>query len=176
MQLRSGKSDRGRALEILRSPQEASASASASVVPYRSAGPVKEAFTTTHMLRALLASAGLKDTSALRANRVRQLQYMFPRVREQRLEHLVSAGFRDPSAQVLGRARLRFDVACMLAQRFWSVANRPFYRFFLCDASPQKRQSHAVFLSGEVLAPKWAVHGKAMSEIDSSQLFEGSFL
>ena len=45
------------------------------------------------------------------------------------MEELEAAGLRDPSAPVLCRARLQIDVAIMLAQRFWSVEDLPFYMF-----------------------------------------------
>ena len=158
--LRCGRSDRGQAAEVFECNQHAA------LEPYRQSGKVLTQFTVPHLVRAVLASGSLTSACNLGLNRVRQLQYMFPQRWATLVSSLQADGFRDPSGSVLCRARKRFDIACMLAQRYWAMNEGPFIRFLFCDASPQKRQSWEVFLSGEVLIPVSAVRGRSVSEID----------
>eukprot|EP00969_Alexandrium_andersonii_P118192 5227700-Alexandrium_andersonii.AAC.1 len=59
------------------------------------------AYSADHRIRALLVDQTLGSAFEHRANRVRQLQYMYPNDWEARLAEMQSTGFRDPSGPVL---------------------------------------------------------------------------
>lgn len=70
-----------------------------------------------------------------------------------------------PSATTMRRARVRFDVAAMLAHRERYKLHGPFFRFIGCDASPQVHQSYEVFVTVEMVVPRSAVQGLSRGQV-----------
>ena len=72
-----------------------------------------------HLVAALAASRHLKTQKRVRGSVEATLRFMYPDSWEGRLAELRGSGFRAVSGTRLTVFRVRFDIACMLANRQW---------------------------------------------------------
>ena len=70
-----------------------------------------------------------------------------------------------PLHKSLQAAKVRVDVASMLANREMYVRVGPLFRYIASDASPQAQQSMEIFVSVERCIRRSAVEGKPMQDV-----------
>ena len=86
-------------------------------------------------LRATMHQASISVTEAASRD---FLRYLIPDTWEATVTARAEAGVRHPSRFSIARARVRLDVAAMLARRKWYACKGPTYRYIGFEASPQK--------------------------------------
>ena len=118
-----------------------------------------------HLVAALAALQHLKSQGRVRDSVEATLRFMYPDSWEGRLAQLRGSGFRPVSRSGLMEFRVRFDIACMLANRQWYRSHGPAFRYLTADASPQRSQSYEVFLAAERVICRAAVFGRTQEQV-----------
>ena len=111
---------------------------------YRTCGPDKlqRKYVISHLVNALQVTINLKDQRHLKTVTVASVRYLHPHNFKRVVKTMDKSGHRGPAKDTLYRARVKFDVAAMIRHRRWSEAAGQINRYLVCDASPQKSQSH----------------------------------
>ena len=113
---------------------------------YRARGPDKlqRKYRTEHLVNGLRMSINFKSQRPLKKVVHACIRYLHPRNFKRVVKTMEKSGHRDPAKDTLVRARVKFDVAAMIRHRRWSATAGQINRYLVCDASPQKSQSHEV--------------------------------
>ena len=136
---------------------------------YRTRGPVKlqRKYTITHLVNALRLVQNVTDQRHLKSVSVASVRYHHPRNFRRVIKSMGKSGHRDPAKDTLYRARVKFDVAAMIWHRRWSEAAGQINRYLVCDASPQKSQSHEVFVTCERVVKHSDLTGRSLLDMPS---------
>ncbi len=134
----------------------------------RHTGVVKYGYSVRHLINAVRSSQHLRALSKLRASTLAQTRYMHPDNHEAVTATLAKRKHMDPEKSTLRRSRIKLDVASMLAHRSLTRSQPVMFRYLACDASPQKRQGHEVFVTVERVVYGQMFHGRTLADIQTS--------
>ena len=100
-----------------------------------------ESFAPHHLVRALRLDQHLKASGRIDSASADALGFLFPAEKAAAVQEFLHEGDIDlPGPTTLRRARVRFDLACMLAARRYTT-HLPFLSRYICfDKSPQKEE------------------------------------
>lgn len=126
-------------------------------------------FSAEHRIRALVAAQHLKSQQKAAQTVDDTLGMVFAENPEM-LTKVRDIAFKVPEKTSLQRARPRFDIAAMLANRELYKRTGPFFRYIASDASPQRSEAIEIFSSVERVVMRSAIFNKDIGSVSPGDI------